>query len=357
MMRPSVLAGGALLAVSLVSGIAAQAQSPLATSPFESYLELLRQQAGIPAISAAIVQNGEVVWERGLGYQNLDARIRATSDTPYPISNLSGALAATLILQCAEERRVFLDEPAATYGVSLPDGGVTVRQLLTHTAPASSGESFHYDPDRFAQLGRVVETCVPQPYRKTIAVQLLEFLAMKDSVPGRDVQDDAVVTQNLFAASVQQRYKDVLERVAVPYKVDKKGRASRNTELLPESLSASAGVVSTVRDLARFDAALDSGALLHEDTLAAAWTNALGRDRLPIPTGLGWFVQRYNGQTVVWQFGQTTNGYSSLILKIPARRLTLILLANSDGLSSYFDLASGDVTKSLFGVLFLRLFA
>ena len=49
MMRPSVLAGGALLAVSLVAGVAAQAQSPLATSPFESYLELLRQQAGIPA--------------------------------------------------------------------------------------------------------------------------------------------------------------------------------------------------------------------------------------------------------------------------------------------------------------------
>ena len=39
------------------------------------------------------------------------------------------------------------------------------------------------------------------------------------------------------------------------------------------------------------------------------------------------------------------------------KRLTLILLANSDGLSSPFDLPSGDVTKSLFAVLFLRLFA
>ena len=75
-----------------------------------------------------------------------------------------------------------------------------------------------------------------------------------------------------------------------------------------------------------------------------------------LPTGLGWFVQKYNAETVVWQFGMMTNGYSSLILKLPARRLTLILLANSDGLSSPFDLPSGDVTKSLFAVLFLRLF-
>jgi hypothetical protein len=68
-------------------------------------------------------------------------------------------------------------------------------------------------------------------------------------------------------------------------------------------------------------------------------------------------VQKYNAETVVWQFGLINGGYSSLILKIPAKKLTLILLANSDGLSSFFDLPSGDVTKSLFALLFLRLFA
>ena len=41
----------------------------------------------------------------------------------------------------------------------------------------------------------------------------------------------------------------------------------------------------------------------------------------------------------------------------PVSKTYLILLANSDGLSSYFDLASGDITKSLFAILFLRLFA
>jgi len=52
-----------------------------------------------------------------------------------------------------------------------------------------------------------------------------------------------------------------------------------------------------------------------------------------------------------------TGGYSSLILKLPAKRLTLVLLANSDGLCSPFDLSTGDVTKSLFALVFLRLFA
>src|SRR6478752_80893 len=99
-----------ILAVALAMRVAAQSSSPLATSPFESYLELLRQQAGIPGMSAAIVQNGEIVWERGLGWQNVEARIRATPDTPYPIADITGTLAATLLLECAEQRRVLLDQ-------------------------------------------------------------------------------------------------------------------------------------------------------------------------------------------------------------------------------------------------------
>jgi CubicO group peptidase (beta-lactamase class C family) len=295
MMRTPVLSGAVVLAVSLASGAAAQSTSPLATSPFESYLELLRQQAGIPGISAAIVQNGEIVWERGLGLQNVEARIRATPDTPYPILGLSETLASTLILECAESRLLSLEDPVSAYGVSLPEPGVTVRHVLTHTS-ASDGDTFHYDAERFAQLTRVVESCIPQPYRKTIAVNLFERLAMKDSVPGRDVQDNAIVAQDLFAASVQDRYKAILDRVAVPYKVDKKGRSSRSQELPLETITSASGVISTVRDLARFDAALDSALLLRAETLALAWTNKVGRDRTLLPTGLGWFVQRYNNE-------------------------------------------------------------
>jgi CubicO group peptidase (beta-lactamase class C family) len=359
MMRIRLLAVATSLVVSLAAPAAQQgaASSPLAVSPFEAYLELLRQQAGIPGLSAAILQNGEIVWERGFGFQNLETRLRATPDTPYPIGDLSEIVASTLVLQCAEERRLSIDESAERYGASL-DPGVTVRQLLGHTSAPPPGDAFRYDPSRFAQLTPVIESCIPQPYRKTVAVRILERLAMKDSVPGRDVQDPIVSQQNLFGTAVQQRYASVLERMATPYKVDRKGRASR-MEIPVETLTAATGIVSTVRDLARFDAALEAGTdpMLRQETRLAAWTNNLGRDRMPLPTGLGWFVQRYNGELVVWQFGQITNGYSSLMVKLPARRLTLILLANSDGLTASFDLQSGDVLKSLFAVLFLRLFA
>jgi len=89
--------------------------------------------------------------------------------------------------------------------------------------------------------------------------------------------------------------------------------------------------------------------------MAEMWTPVTAANGQAMPTGLGWFVQTYNGHDVYWQFG-TMNGYSSLILKVPAQRLTLILLANSDGLSSGFNLQDGDVTTSLFARTFLKLF-
>ena len=106
--------------------------------------------------------------------------------------------------------------------------------------------------------------------------------------------------------------------------------------------------------LGQFDAALDTYLLLDE-TRAVAWTPRMVGEKQQ-PTGLGWFVQPYNGELVVWHFGLIPNAYSSLILKIPQRKLTLILLANSDGLSAPFQLQQGDVTRSLFATLFLRLF-
>jgi CubicO group peptidase (beta-lactamase class C family) len=348
----------ALFVCSILGLIGTEArQSRLTTtaaSPFESYLESLRAQAGIPGMSAALVQEGQIVWERGFGFQNQEARIRANPDTPYPIADLTQTLASVLVLQCVEQRQVGLDDPVRRYGITLPEQGATLRNLLSHTSVGSPGETYRYEPERYAQLTSVVEACVPQPYRKTVAVLLLDALAMKDSVPGRDVVDPNAQLEKVFGPDTIDRYRRVLERLAVPYKVDKRGRLTR-TELSPESLTAATGLVSTVRDLARFDEALDSALLLREETIAEAWKNIRTANTV-LPTGLGWFVQSHRDEPVVWHFGIVPNAYSSLVIKLPSRRLTFILLANSDGLSAPFQLDAGDVTKSLFATLFLRLF-
>jgi CubicO group peptidase (beta-lactamase class C family) len=173
-------------------------------------------------------------------------------------------------------------------------------------------------------------------------------MAMLNSVPGEDLQNKRAPNRDLFPSQKQDRYSEVLGRLALPYRVDSRLKPTRSTYPL-KSLSASTGIVSTVRDLARYDEAFNVGLLLLPQTQALAWTQNAG-----IPTGLGWFVQRYNGELVVWHFGFVKDAYSSLIVKVPERHLTMILLANSDGLGPQSMLTDGDLTQSLFAKVFLR---
>ena len=359
-MRKSV----AVLSIVLVfATVRAGGQETPAFSPYgivpvlDAYLEALRQQARIPGMSAALVREGTIIWEKGYGFQDATARIPATPDTPYLVGDLSETVAAVLLLQCVlEHRRFDLDTPFRRYDglTGFPEPDSTLREVLSHTYSDPGAEPFVYNPSRYAQLTSVMEWCAPQPYRKSVAHRILNHLAMVDSVPGLDLQNPELpLPEGLFEASHLERYRRILSRIAVPYRVDGRGR-TQPTDLGPETMTAAGGLVSTVRDLAKLDGALDSGRLLVDETREMAWTPVTGR-RGPVPTGLGWFVQVHRGQRVVWHFGLVPDAYSSLLVKVPERNITLILLANSDGLSAPFPLHEGDVTRSLFAAVFLRL--
>jgi len=355
----------AIILLSVLAATVVIAQQPPVFTPFgalpvlDSYLEAFRKQAGIPGLSAAVVRDGVIIWEKGYGYQNTASRIPATPDTPYLVGDLSGTVAAVLLLECSERRQLYLDDPIRKYGGELPEAGVTIGQVLSHTIPGLE-EPFSYSPERYAQLTAVMEHCgEARSYRKSVAM-LLDDAAMQDSVPGTDLwHSDTVLREGEFDGDTVDRYRRVLDRMAVPYKVDTRLRAER-TELPPITMNASGGLVSTVRDLARLDARLDSNHILLQETLDAAWNPVVTpAGFVPAgfvsPMGLGWFVQSHRGQRVVWHFGNIGNAYSSLLLKLPDQKITFILLANSDGLSASFQLPAGDVTKSLFATLFLRL--
>jgi CubicO group peptidase (beta-lactamase class C family) len=344
----------------LLASAIAPAQQPIFT-PYgiipvlDAYLEALRQQAGIPGMSAAIVRDGVILWEKGYGFQNVQTRERATPSTPYMIGDASGTLASILLLQCVEQRLLDLDTPLGQYGIDIPERTATLRDLLSYRQPEVESE-FLYSPQRFSQLTSVTEWCIPQPFRKSVSHRLINRLAMIDTVPGTDLKDPDVVRSlnDLYDASELDRYRRVLDRMAIGYKVEGRNRAER-TEPPPVTMSAAGGLVSTVRDLAKLDGALDTRLLLLDGTLAQAWNPTIGLRGTQLPTGLGWFVQSYGTQRVVWHFGVVPNAYSSLIVKVPDRNLTFILLANSDKLVAPFQLPAGDVSRSLFATLFLKL--
>jgi CubicO group peptidase (beta-lactamase class C family) len=318
------------------------------------YVESLRAQAGIPGLAVAIVGRNDILWEGGLGQQDVERAIPARTSTPFHLDASTQMFTAAIVLRCVEDGRLSLDDPIGRFRPDAPEPNATIRQLLTHTSGNADALVFSYRPERLAALASAVRACAVDSYRETLAA-LLERLAMVDSVPGADILRLTPPAEGIPSAAAAARYARVLAQLATPYAVDRRGRALPS-KYSADSLTPATGLVASARDVAQFDLALRKGVLLRDETLASAWTGASGRLGQPLPHGMGWFVQSYKGERVVWQFGMTENGASSLMVTLPARGISMILLANSDGLVKPFALADGDVTLSPFARLFLGLF-
>jgi CubicO group peptidase (beta-lactamase class C family) len=341
------------LALSLCVALPSRAED-LLLDRFSDYLEALRAQAGIPGLAAAIVGNNGILWERAFGRQDVDRAIATRTDTPFHGDGLTQMFMASLVLRCVEEGHLSLDDRIGQYKPSSPEPAATLRQLLTHTSGTPDNLVFAYRPDRLDPLKNAIRACTDDSYRERLANRLAQLI-MYDSVPGPDMIRPETLTEGIPDAAAVQRYKGVLDRLAIPYVVDSQHRALPS-QYAATTITPASGLISTVRDLAKFHLSLKAGVLLRADTLALAWQAPIDRDGRRLPHGLGWFVQSYNGETIVWQFGVTDNGSSSLWVTVPGRGLTLILLANSSGLGRPFNLAAGDLTVSPFARLFLGLF-
>ena len=110
-------------------------------------------------------------------------------------------------------------------------------------------------------------------------------------------------------------------------------------------------------DLARFDIALTQGRLLSRRSLERMWTATRTPSGATLPYGIGWFVTEVRGERMLWHTGLWEGAYSALYLKVPGRHLTLVLLANSDGLRWPGKLDEAVLERSPFASGFLADFA
>lgn len=348
----AIAAGSAISAQSLVRSTALPAPSQV-LSTFGTYVEALRVQTGIPGIVGAIIGDTDLLWAQPFGSRDLASTDPMRTDTPFQFDGLTQLVTSTLILQCIDQGTLTADARIGTYTPSSPDANLTVAQVLTHTTGTAGNLSFSYNTARLESLKFVIETCSRTTFRQAFTKEL-QRLGMMDSVPGPDAPLPELTNADVAAPADASRYRSILFRLPTPYSVDTSNTPS-TTSYAVKTLGAAYGLVSTTYDFAKFDLALKQDILLRRDTRIAAWSNPVNTNGQVLPHGMGWFVQNYNGEPVVWQFGVSPGTSSSLVITLPNRNVTLLLLANSDGLAKPQSLSAGDVTVSPFARVFLGL--
>jgi CubicO group peptidase (beta-lactamase class C family) len=341
----------------------------------EREMERLRARLRIPGMSAAIAEHQRVVWTRGFGMADLERGIPAREDTIYHLASLTKPYASTVVLQLAEEGRLDLNAPVSRFGIAIERSTpVKVWHLLSHTSDEPPGTRYRYDGNAFGRLTQVIERAAGQPFARELANRIIRPLGLTHTGPNPsdpqgfwslfaslDVSgEDVARARSEFAASGVER-QPIQAALAQGY-ARSWGRWIWPTGLfgpmrpIPHgfTLSATSGLAASAPDVMRFSMALDQGRLLSDAMRARAWTPPMASDGRPLRYALGWFVQKHREYDLVWHYGHGLES-SSLIVKIPKRQVTFVILANSDGLSRWRSLGdNAEVSGSPAAALFLN---
>jgi CubicO group peptidase (beta-lactamase class C family) len=139
---------GLLLSLSALAGprlALSQSARPRAGRALDRVDEIFAAQHakdGVASIVAGVVSGPDLIWSKGYGYSDIEARTPATADTIYRIGSITKQFTATAFLQLVKRGKVRLTDPVETYfpEVNLVQGRpagtppITLLQLSTHTS-------------------------------------------------------------------------------------------------------------------------------------------------------------------------------------------------------------------------------
>jgi len=326
---------------------------------FEKQVDDLRQRLRIPGMAVGIVKDQRLVWAKGFGYADIENKVPVTPDTLFHLASITKTFASMLIMQLVEQGKLDLEEPVSHYSSDFKDDSVKIKHLITHTSAGTPGESFRYSGNRYGYLRAVIEKKTGKTFTEMVIKTFFDPLGMSESVPYHKIVDESDKWMDSLGKKHLDLYKDNLSRFAQPYTYYGAGETVHTTYPYPEYNGVSAGILSTVVDMAKYDAAIDRHVLIKKETQEKAWTPFVSNSGKRLPYGLGWFVMDQHGTKLVWHTGDWGSGFSALLLKIPEKNVSLILLANSEALIehqySVGEVMVDDAVRNVFACGFLDL--
>ena len=364
--RPALLAIFLFIASTSAPALAAEEKVIDQFETFGRFLADFRKEKSIRALTAVIVEDGKIRWEQALGTSDDEGDIPATMDTTFSIASVTKPIAATAIIRESLAERVSLDLPLSAHagwerfcawfaGSGIPFGGGGVDSDGTPIAPVrcdpaprlseilnmrANGDptgEFVYNPMAYARIDRAIEAAGGRALRDILRDNVLTPAGMSDVALGWQDPEGG----------------SALRRLAPPFTVREDG-SDKKASFADDDLRAAAGIIASARHVAQFDMALDRGDLLPE-----TWADRITKGPLPPVKGdyrWGWFVQDWNGHRLAWHSGWEPERYSAIYLKVPGKRLSLIVLANNENLWWGNPLTGAAVEASPVAARFLELF-
>lgn len=309
----------------------------------DDYITAQMREQHIPGLSLAVIRDGRIVKMQGYGLANVEEQTPATPQTVYHLASLTKQFMGAAIVLLAQDGKLGLDDPISRYLEKTPArwSEITIRQLLTHTSgikdylnemqsvtcngtnPAeiishlgemplnfAPGTAYAYSNTGYLVLDLIVQKVASETYDQFLGERIFRPLGMTET------------RRNSLSEIIPYR--------ASGY-VWTDGKL-RNSPFVEPTLydNGDDGLVSSVVDLARWDAALDTDNLLKADSQKQMYAPVSFPDGSNSGYGLGWSLGTVNGHRLVYHSGGRPDT-STFIARFLDDHLTIIVLTNKSG--------------------------
>ncbi len=340
--------------VSLVFLLAlASSAAPAQADRTDDYIKATMRHRHIPGLSLLVLHNGKIIKQQGYGLASLELGVPAKPETVYALASTTKPFIATGILLLAEQKRLRLDDPIGQYVPNIPESwkAITLRHLLSHTSgikdyPSDLRLTFSHD----TPPEKIIEAVAKAPlnfapgakwaYSNTGFVLLTMVLEKVSGKPWGAFLTERIFTPLGMSATRRDEADAIVPQRATGYLWW--GGTLHNAMFLKHEMPhhGDEGLLSSVVDLAKWDAALRSEQILSKASRDALWTPTKLNDGSNAGYGLGWFLETHNGHRNISHAGGNP-GTAAIFALYPDDKLTVIVLANQFGAVHIQALAQG----------------
>ncbi|HEX6223564.1 MAG TPA: serine hydrolase domain-containing protein [Chryseolinea sp.] len=347
---------GSLLAPQLLKANAYDNEELLAA--VEKLIPGLMMEFKVPGLSAAIIRNGKLIWNKGFGVKNNESREPVDTETVFEAASVSKTVFAYAIMNLCEKGKLKLDESLAQH-LTKPflDGDerlklITARHVLSHQSgfqnwrtpeeplkihfnPGTdfmySGEGYNYLQSVVTQLTGKVNSNECGSFEAGLQVCATDF--------GEYMANNVLVPHSMTSSGYVWNA-ELGKNEALPHNVEGKLlRKSHFTAVDIARYGSAGGLTTTAKDFSKFITGLFSPKDNDPCRLNAKSLDEMFRPQVRLRDdqkidgagswALGWAVQeRESGNIVLHSGGQS--GFRSLMMVSIPKKSGFVMFTNSD---------------------------
>lgn len=298
---------------------------------FNSEIGKVMAETGVPAMSLAIIDNGQITFSNFYGRKQRDKDDKVDAQTVFEAASLSKSFLAFLAHKLVSEKKLDLDKPMYQYMVLEPIKHdprhklITARMVLSHSTGLENwrwynnpdtleflsdpGKKYEYSGEGYHYLASVIELLVGKPYIEYMEALVYKPLELKATFSAFNA--DRSSPSNY--ASGHTSFGKVIEK-------------QKNIDTWPAS-----GIHTVAEDYAKVIVAM-----FDKRHLSAAGIREIVKPNIKLSDdnpylyfGLGFAVQYKGNDTIIYQSG-SNRGYRAEAIYSVTNKRGLIFLTNSE---------------------------